>query len=268
MCPWLVARGHVEEPHGVPLHVRREVRVAHRHVDRGVAEELLDGLQRHGAHDEVGREGVPEVVRREPLREAGLRARPRHDVLYAAVREPRRGSQNTYGPFRCRCVLSVAIASSESGTSRVRPPFGVPSWSRQSVRRTTSRPTTRSRSSQRSASSSPTRRPVLSAVVTNAFHSGAAARRKRSVSSNVRNWKSLYATRSCFTRGACESSPHSTARLRSLRRTHRWLFTDFAACPSLNFRPLYASTSAGPISSSRRLPNAGTRCSRSTQRFA
>ncbi len=51
------ARRHVvEQPHGVPLHVRREVRVAHRHVDRGVAEEILDGLERHAAHDEVGRE--------------------------------------------------------------------------------------------------------------------------------------------------------------------------------------------------------------------
>ena len=131
----------IEQPHRVPLHVRREVRVAHRHVDRGVAEELLDGLERHAAHHEVRRERAPEVVRREPLREAGLRAvQGTTSFTRLCVSRAPSASQNTYGPLRCRCALSVAIASSESGTSRVRPPFGVPSWSRQSVRRTTRRP--------------------------------------------------------------------------------------------------------------------------------
>jgi len=42
----------VEPAHGVTLGARREVRVPHRLVDSGVAEELLDGLERHAAHHE------------------------------------------------------------------------------------------------------------------------------------------------------------------------------------------------------------------------
>ena len=40
----------------------REVRVAHRHVDRAVTHPLLDLKERHAGADEVAREGVPEVV--------------------------------------------------------------------------------------------------------------------------------------------------------------------------------------------------------------
>ena len=39
----------VEPAHGVTLGARREVRVSHRLVDSGVAEDLLDGLERQAS---------------------------------------------------------------------------------------------------------------------------------------------------------------------------------------------------------------------------
>ena len=43
----------VEEPHRVLRNARREVRVAHGHVERGVTKQLLDHLERHTPHGEV-----------------------------------------------------------------------------------------------------------------------------------------------------------------------------------------------------------------------
>jgi eukaryotic-like serine/threonine-protein kinase len=53
-------RWRVQKPDRVPPHVRRQVGVAKRHIHRGVPHELLDGLERHAAHRQVGREGVPQ----------------------------------------------------------------------------------------------------------------------------------------------------------------------------------------------------------------
>jgi len=44
---------------------RRQVGVAHGHGQRGVAQELLDGLQVGAGHDQPGSEGMPQVVETE-----------------------------------------------------------------------------------------------------------------------------------------------------------------------------------------------------------
>jgi hypothetical protein len=69
-CPLGVpgrGRCRVEELQGLALQVRREVRVPQRHLGRRVPEQFL-GHERSAAHDELARERVPQVVRREPLR--------------------------------------------------------------------------------------------------------------------------------------------------------------------------------------------------------
>jgi len=52
----------VQELHGIAPDVRREVRIAERHLHGGVGHQLLHGLEPDAAHDEVRGEGVPEHV--------------------------------------------------------------------------------------------------------------------------------------------------------------------------------------------------------------
>ena len=47
---------------GRPKALRREVRVPHRHRQRGVAQQFLELLERHAAHDSPGRERVAQGV--------------------------------------------------------------------------------------------------------------------------------------------------------------------------------------------------------------
>jgi len=143
----------VEQPDGLALCVRCEVRVPERHLDALVPEQLLDGLERGAAHHEVTCEGMTECmtepVRRDALRELGAPARVRDDVLTC-------------------------------------------------------------------------------------FHSGTAARRKRSASSNERNSSSLTKSRlmgNACTRGARSRTSHSTARLTRFRSPVRWLLIDFFTRP-------------------------------------
>jgi len=77
----------VEQPDRLALHIRCEVRVAERHLDALVAEQLLDRLERGAAHDEVAREGVAEAVRRDALPEPCAAAGVRDDVLDHRVRQ-------------------------------------------------------------------------------------------------------------------------------------------------------------------------------------
>jgi hypothetical protein len=44
---------HVQELYGVAPNVRAQVGVAHRHLDRGMTQELLDTLDGRASHDEV-----------------------------------------------------------------------------------------------------------------------------------------------------------------------------------------------------------------------
>ena len=49
---------HVQELYGIAPNIGAQVRVAHRHLDRGMTEELLDALDGRAAHDKVRGEGV------------------------------------------------------------------------------------------------------------------------------------------------------------------------------------------------------------------
>ena len=51
----------------------REMSIAHGHLDVGVAQKFLDGLEAGSSHDEVGGEGVAEIVEAE-IRNPGLAA--------------------------------------------------------------------------------------------------------------------------------------------------------------------------------------------------
>ena len=62
MCPVCAPAGLIEGPHRVALHVRGEVGVAHRHRRGGVAQQLLDGLERYPTHHQVAGEGVAQRV--------------------------------------------------------------------------------------------------------------------------------------------------------------------------------------------------------------
>ena len=64
------------------------MRVAERHVDAGVAQQLLHRLQRDPPHHQMTGEAVPQVVHRQPLRQAGLLADPGHEVAHHPVRQP------------------------------------------------------------------------------------------------------------------------------------------------------------------------------------
>jgi hypothetical protein len=50
----------IERLQGFSRNVRREMAIAHCHVHRGVAEQLLDDLERHSAHGQMRGEAVPE----------------------------------------------------------------------------------------------------------------------------------------------------------------------------------------------------------------
>lgn len=68
-------RGQVELRHGLAFYGRREVGVAHRHLDRGVAEQLLNCFERHAAHREMRSERVSKNVQPIMRRPAFLHAR-------------------------------------------------------------------------------------------------------------------------------------------------------------------------------------------------
>jgi|SRR6266496_2114201 len=80
----VVRRIDVQQPNDVSPYVGTEVRVAHRHLDRGVAEQLLDRLERRTAHHEVRSEGVPQYVPSDPA-QAGLLARAPQGPLADAL---------------------------------------------------------------------------------------------------------------------------------------------------------------------------------------
>ena len=50
----------IEELDRVAFDAGTQVRIAHRHLDRRVTEELLDSFQWHAPHHEVRCKGVPE----------------------------------------------------------------------------------------------------------------------------------------------------------------------------------------------------------------
>src|SRR5262245_53250472 len=59
---WRCHDGLIEELYRCALRLRTEVRVAHRHLDGGVAHQLLDDLQGHALHREVASVGVSQVM--------------------------------------------------------------------------------------------------------------------------------------------------------------------------------------------------------------
>src|SRR5262249_39742479 len=81
----------VEEPNGVAADGRREVRVAHRHGDVRVAEQLLDGLQGRAAHHEVRSERVTERVPAEEAKAGALARVPEGPAARAARVDGARG---------------------------------------------------------------------------------------------------------------------------------------------------------------------------------
>jgi hypothetical protein len=85
--------GGVEQAHRVAPDIRREVRVPHRHFDRGVPQELLDCLQGHAPPDEVRGERMAEVVRCEPRRKATTRLQPMRHRARGQVKR----SRHTWG---------------------------------------------------------------------------------------------------------------------------------------------------------------------------
>lgn len=60
--------------------------IAHCHLDRGVAEQLLNRFERRTAHHEVRSEGVPQHVPSDPA-QAGLLARAPQGPLADALRQ-------------------------------------------------------------------------------------------------------------------------------------------------------------------------------------
>ena len=88
------------------LYAGAKMAVAHRHLERLVAEELLDGPEVHARHDEVARERVAEIVpaevadlrRRARALEGGVERRVAHGIApgpgedgHAVAREPGEG---------------------------------------------------------------------------------------------------------------------------------------------------------------------------------
>ena len=86
--------------------------------------QLLHGLEWDAAHDEVAGEGVAERVPADGLKGRAL-ARPQKGPLQFVGRPHPSGgvAENKVSP---RNLLSIRTISSERGTSRLRPPLGVP----------------------------------------------------------------------------------------------------------------------------------------------
>jgi hypothetical protein len=134
MCRQCAVGAHVEGTHRVLLHVRAEVGVAHCHLDGGMPHQLLDGLQRYPAHDEVAGEGVaqrvpPDGPDARPLcvAEDGLRAGVLGIADEAAVRlrEHPRGVEPPWGLAQgSQCPVI------ERYLSLAATPLGVPSCPR------------------------------------------------------------------------------------------------------------------------------------------
>jgi hypothetical protein len=106
-----------------------------------------------------------------------------------------------------------------SGTSRVRPFFGVSITPSETAWRTTTRPASRSTSTQRKPMSSPWRRPVRSATVIIARQSSSAPAINRSASSKVKKSNSPGGALSHLIGGTTESNRHSTAVESNFRNT-------------------------------------------------
>jgi hypothetical protein len=82
---------HVEELDSVATNVGAQMRVPHRHLDRAMAQELLDAFDGRPAHDQVRGEGM---ARRVPSDV------PEASVLQRTLERPSRLGMGEHGPIR------------------------------------------------------------------------------------------------------------------------------------------------------------------------
>src|SRR5713226_1993620 len=109
--------------------------VAHRHLDRGVAHQLLDGLQRNAAHRQVAREGMAQRVPAN-LSQPGSSARPPQWVSARFIRKA-----STFSLAEDEVALQMAMSFEEPngrfaqrnlsrsavlGRANLTPPIGAP----------------------------------------------------------------------------------------------------------------------------------------------
>jgi hypothetical protein len=211
----------IEKTNNFAAYVRTQMRIAHRHLDRGVPEQLLNRLERRASHREVRREGVPERMPANGAQACALARAPERMLRLVPMKQPALRSRKDELAFQVPVLLERAQALSTKRHFPRGPFFGAPTRPRLTVRFTTNRPVTRSRSSHRRAMISPSHKPHRSAMRIAGLHTDSAAATSRSASSKERKQNFCGGTRSHLTGGICSISSHSCATERSLRSTVR-----------------------------------------------